>query len=251
MDLMHWICYLAEGWHWFCLNYSSDLFLPISMYDLWRVGVSSVPLNFSLVGFACCTTEWNMRNKKIWRLYMFVCALMCFCSRIKNGTRLVVIYSYWFLCRLEKLGALEWNKIVNDHQGWRLFTCIWLHAGVVHLLANMLSLIFIGIRLEQQFGFGMTLFSFMLYYFQSLENLVRLGKWIFNHYVTETRALHFILDWFMSMFLDDSATCNDIFLRWSCVAGIQESCWLLHVCLKNQCHFKVLQTSFTTAFQDQ
>ncbi|CAH9077508.1 unnamed protein product [Cuscuta epithymum] len=54
---------------------------------------------------------------------------------------------------LDKLGALEWDKIVNDHQSWRLITCIWLHAGVVHLLANMLSLVFIGIRLEQQFGF--------------------------------------------------------------------------------------------------
>lgn len=54
---------------------------------------------------------------------------------------------------LEKMGALEWNKIVNDHQRWRLVTCIWLHAGVVHLLANMLSLAFIGIRLEKQFGF--------------------------------------------------------------------------------------------------
>ncbi|XP_016460650.1 RHOMBOID-like protein 2 [Nicotiana tabacum] len=54
---------------------------------------------------------------------------------------------------LQKLGALEWNKVVNEHEGWRLLTCIWLHAGVVHLLANMLSLVFIGIRLEQQFGF--------------------------------------------------------------------------------------------------
>ncbi|KAH6759630.1 RHOMBOID-like 2 [Perilla frutescens var. hirtella] len=54
---------------------------------------------------------------------------------------------------LEKLGALEWNKIVHQNQSWRLFTCIWLHAGVIHLLANMLSLVFIGIRLEQQFGF--------------------------------------------------------------------------------------------------
>lgn len=54
---------------------------------------------------------------------------------------------------LQKLGALEWDKVVHAHQGWRLFTCIWLHAGVVHLLANMLSLVFIGIRLEQQFGF--------------------------------------------------------------------------------------------------
>ncbi|GFP85167.1 inactive rhomboid protein 1 [Phtheirospermum japonicum] len=54
---------------------------------------------------------------------------------------------------LEKLGALDWNKIVHENQAWRLITCIWLHAGVIHLLANMLSLVFIGIRLEQQFGF--------------------------------------------------------------------------------------------------
>ncbi|KAL6127756.1 hypothetical protein ACLB2K_071119 [Fragaria x ananassa] len=55
---------------------------------------------------------------------------------------------------LEKLGALEWFKVVHKHQGWRLVTCIWLHAGVVHLVVNMLSLVFIGIRIEQQFGFG-------------------------------------------------------------------------------------------------
>ncbi|CAI9093965.1 OLC1v1029589C1 [Oldenlandia corymbosa var. corymbosa] len=54
---------------------------------------------------------------------------------------------------LEKLGALEWSKVAHQHQAWRLITCIWLHAGVIHLLANMLSLVFIGIRLEQQFGF--------------------------------------------------------------------------------------------------
>ncbi|WOL00104.1 hypothetical protein Cni_G08817 [Canna indica] len=54
---------------------------------------------------------------------------------------------------LEKLGALEWEKVVHQHQGWRLVTCMWLHAGLIHLLANMLSLVFIGIRLEQQFGF--------------------------------------------------------------------------------------------------
>ncbi|KAG6397023.1 hypothetical protein SASPL_143184 [Salvia splendens] len=60
---------------------------------------------------------------------------------------------------LEKLGALEWDKIVHQNQSWRLFTCIWLHAGVIHLLANMLSLVFIGIRLEQQFGFCKNLSS--------------------------------------------------------------------------------------------
>ena len=58
------------------------------------------------------------------------------------------------------MGALQWDNVVNHHQGWRLITCIWLHAGIIHLAANMLSLVFIGIRLEQQFGFGMLPFFF-------------------------------------------------------------------------------------------
>jgi membrane associated rhomboid family serine protease len=41
-----------------------------------------------------------------------------------------------------------WDKVVHEHQGWRLLTCIWLHAGVLHLLANMVSLVLIGIRLS-------------------------------------------------------------------------------------------------------
>ena len=52
------------------------------------------------------------------------------------------------------MGALDINKVVHGHQGWRLITCIWLHGGVFHLLANMLSLLIIGIRLEREFGFG-------------------------------------------------------------------------------------------------
>lgn len=54
---------------------------------------------------------------------------------------------------LEKMGGLDVNKVVHGHQAWRLFTCIWLHGGVFHLLANMLSLLIIGIRLEREFGF--------------------------------------------------------------------------------------------------
>ncbi|KAL5210198.1 hypothetical protein ABZP36_005821 [Zizania latifolia] len=54
---------------------------------------------------------------------------------------------------LQKMGALVWDKVVHEHQGWRLITCIWLHAGVLHLVANMISLIVIGLRLEQQFGY--------------------------------------------------------------------------------------------------
>ncbi|CAF2118815.1 unnamed protein product [Brassica napus] len=54
---------------------------------------------------------------------------------------------------LVKLGSVEWCRVVEEHEAWRLFTCIWLHAGCVHLAANMISLLFVGIRLEQQFGF--------------------------------------------------------------------------------------------------
>ncbi|XBI24750.1 RHOMBOID-like protein 1 [Triticum dicoccoides] len=54
---------------------------------------------------------------------------------------------------LLEMGALETGKVARDHEWWRLITCIWLHAGVIHILANMLSLLMIGIRLEKEFGF--------------------------------------------------------------------------------------------------
>ncbi|XP_019195332.1 PREDICTED: RHOMBOID-like protein 2 [Ipomoea nil] len=54
---------------------------------------------------------------------------------------------------LRKMGGLEWEKVVHHHQEWRLISCIWLHAGLIHLIVNMLSLVIIGIRLEQQCGF--------------------------------------------------------------------------------------------------
>ncbi|XP_073271020.1 RHOMBOID-like protein 1 isoform X2 [Primulina huaijiensis] len=52
------------------------------------------------------------------------------------------------------MGAMDVKKVVEEHQVWRLASCTWLHAGLFHVLANMLSLLFVGIRLEQEFGFG-------------------------------------------------------------------------------------------------
>ncbi|CAH1432466.1 unnamed protein product [Lactuca virosa] len=54
---------------------------------------------------------------------------------------------------LLKLGALEFKKTVEEREEWRIVTCMWLHAGVFHVLANMMGLVFIGSRLEQEFGF--------------------------------------------------------------------------------------------------
>lgn len=50
------------------------------------------------------------------------------------------------------MGALDVTKVVDGGQGWRLLTCTWLHAGVVHLLLNMLCLALVGVRLEREFG---------------------------------------------------------------------------------------------------
>ncbi|XP_045792888.1 RHOMBOID-like protein 1 [Trifolium pratense] len=57
------------------------------------------------------------------------------------------------LLTLRSMGALDVDKVVNKHQGWRLITCMWLHGGVFHILANMFGILLIGIRLEQDFGF--------------------------------------------------------------------------------------------------
>ncbi|XP_068651537.1 RHOMBOID-like protein 5 [Aristolochia californica] len=54
---------------------------------------------------------------------------------------------------LDRVGALDWRRVVRKSEGWRLISCIWLHAGVIHLAANMISLLFIGVRLEREFGF--------------------------------------------------------------------------------------------------
>lgn len=54
------------------------------------------------------------------------------------------------------MGAMEVKKVVDEHEIWRLVSCISLHAGVFHILANMISLVLVGIRLEQEFGFSMS-----------------------------------------------------------------------------------------------
>ncbi|KAL5069934.1 hypothetical protein RYX36_020821 [Vicia faba] len=52
---------------------------------------------------------------------------------------------------LTKMGALKWENIVHQNQWWRLLTCIWLHAGIIHLLLNMMCIVFISIRLQLGF----------------------------------------------------------------------------------------------------
>ena len=99
------------------------------------------------------------------------------------------------------MGALDWNKIVHQHQGWRLISCIWLHAGLIHLVVNMLSLLFIGIRLEQQFGFGKLIIvpnHYNCNFYDMISNILTFClkdcfKKIFSWYANVDLAAHFLL----------------------------------------------------------
>ncbi|XP_059451698.1 RHOMBOID-like protein 8 [Corylus avellana] len=53
---------------------------------------------------------------------------------------------------LDQMGALRRKFLTEYHQTWRLFTSPCLHAGAIHLVINLCSVIFVGIHLEQEFG---------------------------------------------------------------------------------------------------
>lgn len=54
---------------------------------------------------------------------------------------------------LQDMGGLVRSLVVQHKQGWRLMSAVWLHAGVFHLVVNMIALLIFGIQLEKEFGF--------------------------------------------------------------------------------------------------
>ena len=53
---------------------------------------------------------------------------------------------------LVKLGALYGPLVIEKGEWWRLFTAMFLHGGMTHLLMNMFSLYLIGRGVEQYFS---------------------------------------------------------------------------------------------------
>ncbi|XP_050376737.1 RHOMBOID-like protein 8 [Argentina anserina] len=53
---------------------------------------------------------------------------------------------------LDEVGALRRTFLTENHKTWRLFTFPCLHAGFIHLVINLYSVVFIGIHLEKEFG---------------------------------------------------------------------------------------------------
>jgi len=53
---------------------------------------------------------------------------------------------------LHRLGALEIWSVLVGHEYWRLFTALFLHYGVIHLLFNVYALYVLGPALEEAIG---------------------------------------------------------------------------------------------------
>ncbi|KAK4276785.1 hypothetical protein QN277_014893 [Acacia crassicarpa] len=54
--------------------------------------------------------------------------------------------------KLDEMGALRRTFLTEYRQTWRLFTFSVLHAGAIHLVINICSMLFVGIHLEREFG---------------------------------------------------------------------------------------------------
>lgn len=59
-------------------------------------------------------------------------------------------------------GANSWMAIESDKEYYRLFTCMFLHSGIDHLVNNMLSLYVFGAILEKNIGHWKYAFSYVL-----------------------------------------------------------------------------------------
>jgi len=66
-------------------------------------------------------------------------------------------------CQIKlQFGALSSPLIANDHsQIWRIFTSIFLHASIYHLLDNMFVQILMGWPLERKYGPWITAFIYL------------------------------------------------------------------------------------------
>jgi len=63
---------------------------------------------------------------------------------------------------LIQMGAKQTSLIVNDGEWYRVFTPMFLHAGIIHYIINMLALWFIGSAVEQSHGFFAAALLFIL-----------------------------------------------------------------------------------------
>lgn len=61
---------------------------------------------------------------------------------------------------LGNIGAMSKNAVFHEGQWWRLITHIYLHAGILHFIFNMIALLFSGQAVEKKIGFFKSILLF-------------------------------------------------------------------------------------------
>lgn len=75
--------------------------------------------------------------------------------QISDNKYIAWILNFFAGCEgmLGAMGSMSKNAVFFEGQWWRVFTHIYLHAGVFHLIFNMFALLFSGKVVEKKFGF--------------------------------------------------------------------------------------------------
>lgn len=77
---------------------------------------------------------------------------------------------------LHRLGWLDTDYVLYEHQYWRLLTALFLHYGALHLVVNMFALLMLGPALERQIGSAFFAISYILSGLGSSVTVVLLAK---------------------------------------------------------------------------
>ena len=85
-------------------------------------------------------------------LIIAICAVMFVVTAYLDGFNLSNIWSGFTASILRKIGANYGPLLKDSHEIWRLFTYMFLHGSIIHILVNMYSLIAIGNQIETFFG---------------------------------------------------------------------------------------------------
>jgi membrane associated rhomboid family serine protease len=102
---------------------------------------------------------------------VMICIIVCFYELYYNGTNRAednpCPIKFWKFCledtktnpffgpstdTLKELGAKTGYTVVIENETQRLFTCMFLHGGLVHLSFNMLALCQMGLGIERSYG---------------------------------------------------------------------------------------------------
>ena len=124
---------------------------------------------FCLLAFFVCSCLFLLEIRTNgWEFQPFVCPYECEGTSAGNGTRwLFPCYEDGTRCEgnpllgpkaevMDQLGAKNDEAMFVRHEWWRVLSCNWLHAGLIHLGFNMLGLKNLGVPLERRFGFKRT-----------------------------------------------------------------------------------------------